>query len=349
MLEYDDEISNPVSGRTYFCKGGTVMPLTRTYRLKMPRRFLISRQESYILRCYSQGHVDRAYRLGVAWERYAVRRGDQVWAHRLHSFSAAVGKVRGQSGRPAIMSLEQSAQQAASQEYWSQAVAYTTYILGRRPVNDGVRARALANQATGLHTLGRLDEALSAYDALMGDRGAWNQLGASYQVGFAVSREIVQWYRQEPINTQVIGDATPDMGQAPATWMAYWWLLGHIAWRQSPNRLAGIRASSHRTFGMDWRLDYDRALWGLDLLAAGDGDDTEVLERRVRHALTDPATLEFLGRSAWIDLYLDWLAFLSIRRPWEAVEAGARFSGWCGEFGCDGWADYWRRNVAVLM
>jgi hypothetical protein len=190
--------------------------------------------------------------------------------------------------------------------------------------------------------------AVDAYDALIEDGEAFEYLAPNYRVAYLVSREIVQWYRRVPINLQVVGDATPDLAQAPVTWMAYWWLLGHIAWRRTPHRVAGIRASSHRTFGLDWGMDYDRALWGLDLLAAGEGDDTELLERRVRQALHDPVTLAFLGRSAWIDLNLDWLAFLAARRPWEALSEGTRFSDWCDQFGYGGWAAYWRRTAAVL-
>lgn len=321
---------------------------TRRQCLRAPRPFSILGQERQLLRWYSQGRVDRAYRLAVGWERHAVHRGDQLWAERMRTFSSAIGKVREQPPGTDTVSLEQAAARAASQEFWSQAVSYTQAIIRRGPANPGVRARALANRATGLHTTGYLDTAVQAYDELIEDQEAFDYLAPNYRVAFLVSREIVQWYRRMPINLQVVGDATLDLAQAPVTWMAYWWLLGHMTWQRTPQRVAGIRASSHRTFGLEWRLDYDRALWGLDLLAAGSGDDTGLFERRVRLALKDPVTVELLGRSAWIDLNMDWLTFLAGRRPAEAVTEGATFVAWCQEFGYHGWAAYWQRTASIL-
>ena len=318
---------------------------TRQYCLRRPRPFAVSHPERYVLACYARSNVDRAYRLAVAAERFAVRHGNQPLAIRLHAFVVSVGTMRRYSKTSVIVGLEQSAQQSAAREHWAQAVAYTEQILKRHPQNSGIRLRALANRASGLHNLGRMADAILAYDALKEDAEAWSGLAANYRAAFSLSREVACWHLGWPIDLTGVRDATIQLGKAPVTWMAYWWLLGHVAWRQTPARLGGLRQSSIRTFELDWNLEYDRILWGLDLLVAALNGDTEVAEKRVRYALTDPPTVVFIGRSGWFDLYSDWLLFLMTYRPDEAIAESRRLIGWCTEYGYDGWAQHWRQRI----
>lgn len=318
----------------------------REYRLGQPHRISIAAQELHVLNRYRRGEVAQAYGLAVAWERYAVRHGNQPLALRLSAFAHSAGAVRQVPASTALIALEQSAQQAAAMEYWSQAVAYTEEILSRHPTNAGIRGRALANRAAGLHTLGRFDTAVAAYDAYMADHKAWSRLAPNYRIAYAMSREAARWRLGEPVNLPVVGQAIPDLGHAPVTWMAYWWLLGHEAWRKSPERVVDIRQSSIRTFGTDWNMEYDRALWGIDLLAADHDSELEVVERRLRYAIADPSTLRFLGRGSWFDLYSDWLMFLAEKRPGDAAVEIPRSIEWCVEHGYDGWAAYWTKLLS---
>ncbi len=318
---------------------------TRRHRLGAPRAFTIAHPERYVLARFSRGDLNRSYRLALAAERFAVRRGNQPLAMRLHALVMTVGAMRGTSATSVLLGLEQSAQQSAAREHWAQAVAYTEQILKRSPTNSGMRARALANRASGLHSLGRLKDAVQAYDALQKDEEAWSELAPNYHAAFVVSREVARWHQGLSVDLDTVSEATSHLANAPITWMVYWWLLGHVAWQQAPSRLAGIRRSSIRTFELDWNLEYDRVLWGLDLLVAAHGGDTAVAEKRLRYALSDPLTVRYIGRSGWFDLYSDWLGFLTTYRPAEALVENRRLVGWCEEYGYDGWAGHWRQRA----
>lgn len=304
-----------------------------------------ARYERQALKLHASGKMRGAYRLAVALERYAVRHGDQHLADRMREFAVAVGRVSGRPFDPqSIAALEQAAQQAAAMEQWGSAVAHMAQILVRHPKLTAVRSRARANLATGLNTLGHLPRALAAYDALMEDRAVWAAMAPNFRVGFALNREIVRWYLGESIQLTGLDEATRHFSRAPFTWMAYWWLLGHVAWQRNPDRLRAVRLGSIRTFEDFWGLGYDRALWGLDLLGAEDTSKHQA-EEQVRLALGDPATLKAIGRGGWFDLYADLLLFLELEDPERAVDEARKLVAWCCQRGFDGWASYWEYRL----
>ncbi len=318
----------------------------RQYHLDTARPISFHAQVRQSLRPASWGVAGGAYRLAVAVERHAVRHGDQQLAKRMQDVVIAVSPKLPISRPATLTELERAAARAAAAELWVEALDYTEAILAQRPASPSVRLRALANRASALQVMGRLSEAVPAYDQLQADGEAWQRLALEYRIGFAVAREAAQWYRGHPVELAVVGDATPYLGQAPVTWMGYWWLLGHVAMRRHPTRLAGIRHSSLRSFGLDWQRHWDQALWGLDLFIATGEAEVGTAERRLHAALTDPATLQCIGRSSWIDLYGDWLAYLLTHRPLDAPAAVERFVAWCRHKGYDGWASYWENRLS---
>lgn len=313
--------------------------LNKAYRLIVPQVTVL--KTSLLLRQHARGAMGRSYRLAVALERRAVRRGDQITAAHLHSFVSSLVPSVVMAWPRTIQDLEMAAVKAADSEQWGAALEYILEILARDVQNPDVRLRAMANRASGLHVIGHLGEAIAAYDALMSDSEVWSRISPNYRTGYIVSREAMQWYVGEPVNFAAITEATPSMGRVPATWAGYWWLLAHVVPARMVRRMKEVRLSSLRTFGLDWRLEWDRALWGLDLLVS-DKATVSIAEKRVRYALANDTTRQFIGRTSWFDLYTDWFLFLERHRPEDMAREVPRFVAWCREFGYEGWADYWQ-------
>lgn len=313
------------------------------------RHFTLSlaHMEQQAVRLRGLGLVQQAYRVGVAVERYAVRRGDQSRADRWRDFVTGISPEIGLAvASSSVAALEQAAQQAAAREQWGAAVAYVSEILVRKPRVTSVRRRAMVNRATGLHALGRLSDALGSYEDLQGDAAVWTGMAPTFQAGVALSGAVVQWYLGLPVGPHDLDEVTQRFSRAPFTWISYWWLLGHLAWERNPERLVGLRMSSMRTFEDEWGRDVDRALWGLDLLSAAGTPRESAMEQRIRGALNDPRTARAIGRIGWFDLYTDLLLFLELQHPREAIAEAHQLVAWCNDQGFDGWAAYWLDRLA---
>ena len=300
----------------------------------------------HVLRLGAIGSIEPAYRLAVALARHHVRRGRQFDAMTMEELiGSLLPWVSPRRGRTAG-ALARAARQAVADEDWSRALDYMDAILALDPYNVDQRGRALRNRATALHTLGRFSDAVDAYDRLIADREVWQRMTPEYQAGFRLSRAAVIWYLERPLVPQDIAETTIFLGHAPATWMNYWWVLGHIAWRTRPDRVPAIRRASLRSFGGEWPMAFDRALWGLDLLAVPN-DAWNYVSRRVRAALDDNTTVQHIGRSGWLDLYADWLLAHLARRTPEALAQVRDHAAWCTEQGYDGWATYWQSQLSA--
>ena len=324
-------------------------------RIRWSRRYRIAHTgdralwrsaQRHVLRLSAAGVAGPAYRLAVALSRHHVRRGRQFDAMTMEDLVGFLAPwVPLRRGRT-VEALAHAARQAVAHEDWPLALDYMDTILALDPHNVDQRGRALRNRATALHTLGRFSDAVDAYDRLIADREVWQRMTPEYQAGFRLSRAAVIWYLERPLVPQDIADTTIFLGHAPATWVNYWWVLGHIAWRRHPDRVPGIRRGSLRTFAVEWPLALDRALWGLDLLAASD-DAWGDINRRVRGALNDATTAQHIGRNGWLDLYADWLFAQLARRTPDAPTLVQEHAAWCAERGHDGWAVYWRSQLAA--
>ncbi len=289
----------------------------------------------------SRGNAARAYRLAVAVSRRAIRTGNQCQALRAEQLISTVLAFLKDMSLSPIDSYVRAARLAVDREDWREALACNEAILALRPEDPDIRGRALRNRATVLTILGRFKDALAAYDALMRDRPVWDGMAPGYQVGFQLSRAGAAWHLG-PVCIGELAHAPHHIGHGPSTWQAYWWLMGHVAWRDHPDRLEAVRLSSLRTFGLDWNPQVDRPLWGLDLLASKRSETQNMMKMRLRAALADPLTLQFAGRSGWLSLCSDWLWFHVANRRAEAGQLIAEHVTWCEEHGYDGWASYWR-------
>lgn len=320
------------------------MQWRRSYHVAGKRSLAKSGHSERILRRFAQGKAVQAYRQAVALERHAIRYGDQVLAQNMRSFVMAAGAAREDGEGMSLSGLEEFGRRAAASEKWAEAIIYAAHILERCDAPRPVRVRAQVNYAGGLHTLGRLQEARRAYDAVRADPWSWNSLAPNYRMALLVNREIVQWHCGAPVDWAVLQEATTEFVAAPVTWMGYWWLFSHVAWRTQRSRLQSIRHSSLRTYEQDWPLHYDRVLWGVDLLICSldSSANTDHAEDRVRSALADEETVKVIGRSAWFDLYTDLLIFLARNRSSEAEQERAKLQKWCQMQGFDGWAAHWQ-------
>lgn len=315
------------------------------YRVGTPHRLSVRNLMRQALRYRAGGHDVRAYQLASAIERYMVRHGEQMSATRLSEFITTLGPTLLLGKPKSIADLSMAAGTAAAGEHWADALGYLEEILARKPKNPGVRWRTLAHRATVLHMLGYLTRAKDAYDALLHDPEVWQGQSPDHRVRYQASRETVTWHLDRAIDLGRLTDAVPYLARSPHLWAAYWWLMGHEAWRKSPHRVPGIRRSSIRSFGLDWPAGWDSVLWGLDLLDSPDLV-SDAAERRVRWALSDPGILHVIGRSAWLDLYGDWLTYLLTRRRREASLSVEEFIEWCLWHGYPGWAEHWQERSA---
>ena len=310
------------------------------------RRFLRRGALRHVLRLGAMGSIEPAYRLAVALARHHVRRGRQFDAMATEELVGSLLPWAPPSRGRTAEAMARAARQAVADEDWSLALDYMDAILALDPHNVDQRGRALRNRATALHILGRFSDAVEAYDRLIADCEVWQRMTPEYQAGFRLSRAAVIWYLERPLTPQDIAETTIFLANAPATWMNYWWVLGHIAWRTRPDRVPAIRRGSLRSFGVEWPTAFDRALWGLDLLA-GPNDAWTYISRRVRAALDDNATVQHIGRSGWLDLYADWLFAQLARRTPEALAQVRHHAAWCSEQGYDGWATYWYSQLSA--
>lgn len=299
-----------------------------------------------VLRLGSAGSIEPAYRLAIGLARHHARRGQQLDAMAMEDVVSSLAlRVPYRRGRP-VEALALAARRAVVNEDWPLALEYTDAILTLNVENIDERGRALRNRATALHTLGRFSEAVDAYDQLIGDGDVWDRMAPEYQAGVKLSRAAMLWYLQRPVAPQDLEDMTRFLGYAPATWMNYWWVLGHLAWRTRPDRASAIRRGSLRSFGIEWPMAFDRALWGLDLLVAP-YETWNNVRQRVRLALDDPTTVRYIGRSGWLDLSADWL-FAHLERGMPgALTQVYEHAVWCAERGYDGWAAYWQSLLAT--
>ncbi len=320
---------------------GRVQRWNAEYRIGLPQKVHFRGHLRRMMRVPSRRHAARAYRVAVAMSRHAVRAGDQHDAIRAEQWISTVLAFLHDTSLSPVDTYVRAARQAVDREDWQEALAYNDAILALRPDDPSVRGRALRNRATVLTILGRFEEAVAAYTALMRDRPVWDGMAPGYQVGFQLSRAGAAWHLG-PVCIGDLADAAHHIGHGPSTWQAYWWLMGHIAWRDHPERLEAVRLSSLRTRGLDWSLQVDRPLWGLDLLASKRRETQTLMMARVRAALADPVTLQFAGRSGWMNLYSDWLWFHIANHHAEAGRLIAEHVVWCEEQGYDGWAAYWR-------
>ncbi len=246
---------------------------------------------------------------------------------------------------PSIESLERRAQQAAAEEQWGTALAYVSHILERGTRVTSVRRRAMVNRATALHTIGRLTEAVSAYNALPQETEVWAGMAPEFRTATTLSGLVVQCYLDMPLDLDALQNTTPMFNRAPFTWSTYWWLMGHLAWKRNPEQLVSIRRSSQLTFDDTWNRGFDRSLWGLDLLNSLGTAHRATMERRVREALCDPETMAVIGRIGWFDLYTDFLWYLGQYEPLRAADAVNQLITWCDARGFTGWASYWRHRT----
>lgn len=322
------------------------MQWRRSYHLGGRQPLAKSGHAGRILHRFAAGKGRQAYRLAVAMERHAIRHGDQVLAQDMRTFVMTVDLARGHGEGMSLSGLEDFGRRSAANEEWREAVVYALHILERSDAPAPVRFRAQMNYATGLHTLGRLQDAQMAYDAVKADALSWNSLAPNYRMALLVNREIIQWHRGMAVDWSVVQQATTEFVAAPVTWMGYWWLFSHVAWRTQRSRLQSIRHSSIRTYEHEWSSHYDRVLWGVDLLicALDSSANTTLAEDRVRLALADEETVNVVGRSAWFDLYTDLLIFLARNRPAEAEQERAKLQEWCRVHGLDGWAAHWQSD-----
>lgn len=311
------------------------------YRLRTPHRFSVRNLMRQALGHRADGHDVRAYKLASAVERYMVRHGEQMSATRLSEFIATLGPTLLLPRPKSIADLASAAERASAGEHWADALGYLEEILAREPKNPGVRFRTLAHRSTALHVLGYLTRALESYDALLHDPAVWQGQSPEYRVRYHASRETVAWHLGQAVDVGRLTDAVPYLARSPHVWASYWWLLAHEAWRKNPDRVPGVRRSSIRSFGLDWPAAWDSALWGMDLLDSPDLA-SDAAERRVRRALSDPGILHVIGRSAWFDLYGDWLTYLLTRQRQEASGSVEEFMEWCLRHGYPGWAEHWQ-------
>lgn len=323
----------------------------RNYHAGKPYRVSFRRLWRNVLQHQSRGRFERAYRLAAMLARRAVRMGDQQTAMAMERLITDMAPRVKDAHGSLVDSLVRAARKAVAADAWQEALACTEAIVALQPEEVTVRGRALRNRATALSVLGRFESAVRAYDALMNDVDVWDSMSPEYRAGFHLSRTAAAWYLG-PVSMDAIQSAPPHISKAPATWMNYWWVMGHIAWRDFPKRLPYIRQASLRTFSLDWRFELDRALWGLDLLAGDNKASRLQHERRVKAALEESVTIHNIGRSGWLDLYADWLMFHWTRNSITASQLIAEHALWCETHGYDGWAQYWRAhesNMALLL
>ncbi len=296
-----------------------------------------------VMRSQRKGRPGQAYRLVVHLIRTAVRHGEQERALALREWLEPVAD----RPFPALTALRTSnqlaeaAHRAAMAENWAEALETNETLLAVGGHTADVRGRVKRNRAVALHMLGFLDRALEAYQALEDDMEVWTQMAPLYRVTFYLSRQSIYVYQFRPIDALRVDQSTRLFPDAPFTWATYWWLMGHMALRQSPERLRSVRDASLRTFGLTWSTHWDRALWGLDLLAAAGSEDEDGAAERVQAALHDSMTLQTIGRGAWLDLYADWLWYQMGRGMREASPHLASHIAWCRANGYPGWASYW--------
>lgn len=312
----------------------------------VPQRFLITTQHLRNLRHrFPHLTAESLIRLAITTARQAVNRGNQTEAMAAESFIDSLGPSLAVTGSLPEL-LARDARRAVMRDAWTDALAYTEAILALDPHDIDARGRALRNRATALSTLGRFEAAVNAYDTVERDEQVMKRTSPEYRSGFRLARACSAWYLG-PVDLGSIESVPPYIGAAPSTWLNYWWLMGHIAWREFPERLPFIREGSLRTFGLDWPMELDRALWGLDLLGAADAD-RELVEQRVLRALEDPETVACIGRASWLDLYADWLTYVvSVKRA-DAAEQIRIHIAWCDQKGYDGWSQYWRVRLAAI-
>lgn len=319
---------------------------SRYYRVAhVGRRSLRQGALRQVLRLGAMGSIEPAYRLAVAMARHHVRRGRQFDAMAMEGLVGSLAPWTPRRPGRTAEALAQAARQAVVNDDWSLALDYTDAIVALNLPNVAKRGRALRNRATALHTLGRFSEAVKAYDQLIADREVWQRMAPEYQAGVRLSRAAMLWYLERPLAPHDIEDTTTFLGYSPATWMNYWWVLGHLAWRTRPDRVAAIRRASLRSFGVEWPLGFDRALWGLDLLVVPN-DEWNGVSQRVRVALDDNATVQHIGRSGWLDLSCDWLWAHLARGIPGTLSQVRDHADWCGKWGYDGWAAYWRSQLS---
>ena len=288
-----------------------------------------------------------ALRLSLKAARQAVRRGDQQLAFRASALLNRWDLENLRFSRSLEELMAHDALRAVQREAWQEALSYVDAILALGSADAAKRGRALANRATALTTLGRFEAAVRAYDALEGDEAAWQEMPAEYQSGFILSQASAAWYLG-PVSLSSVASTPPHITKVPMTWMNYWWLLGHIALKDFPHRLLPIREASRRTFDWEWPAELDRALWGLDLLAARAPADRRFLERRIEMALADPATWDAIGRAGWHSLYGDWLTYRLRTDPARGLFELEAHQRWCRSHGYDGWAGYWASAASQL-
>ncbi len=316
---------------------------TRQYTLGQARRWNSLLALRQVMRAQRQGHPGQAYRLVVHLIRTAVRHGEQERALALREWLGPVADkpFPASAARRTALQLAEAAHRAAMAENWADALETNETLLAVGGQTLDVRGRVKRNRAVALHMLGHLDRAVEAYQALEDDTEVWIQMAPLYRVTFYLSRQSIYVYQYRPIDELRVDQSTRLFPDAPFTWATYWWVMGHAALRKSQERLRPVRDASLRTFGLTWSTHWDRALWGLDLLAAAGTEDEERAAQRVRAALGDPVTLQTIGRGPWLDLHADWLWYQMGRGLREAAPYLAAHIAWCRANGYPGWASYW--------
>lgn len=332
MPEQRDDLTSKTSGRR------TRRPLKVPGPVGLPYRARYRR----IWRAQSRGDFGRAHQLAVETERWAAIRGAD---HIARLMAAMVTEIQPHIIQPlqlrGLEDLEAHSRQAFRSERYGEALTWTEDLLHLPDLDSAARRRALVNRAVILATLGRFAQATAAFDAIVADGEVWQSMQPVTRDTMRLARQAVEAYRVG-VSLESIMPATPQLGRNATLWQLYWWLLGHSAW-DNARRLESVRRASLRTFSCDWDPTLDRILWGLDL-QLGWHESRDYYERRVMDALRDPKTVLVLGRSAWFDIYADWLHVLFAHDDPRAPGLWERHITWCDSHGYDGWVAYWQAH-----
>lgn len=319
--------------------------LSRRYRVGHPQSLGLAGGIRRAMQLSAMGHLDEAYRAAQTSARRAFRLGQHHQALKIESVISQMAPLVSIDTEDLIEREERLVRRAVAVEAWREALDHGQQLLPLLGSDPDRRRRVLTNRASILVTMGRFREALAAYDQLMSDTEAWYHASAPLRAVLPIYRAAAAWYLGELPRWTELGRVGRYIDRAPDIWQVYWWTAGHAALRARPQRVASLRASSLRSFDVNWSVDMDRMLWGLDLLAGGPEGVADQESRVIRALKDEKRTTDAIGRSGWLDLYTDWLEFLERNHPGRFRIEAAAHQVWCAERGYDGWAVYWQGRI----